>query len=912
MRVGFLVTSPYQVFHYRQIARHLDSVGVICEARRSDLGLETEAVAAAFPGADIDWVTEDRLADLDGRFDAIVCQTPILPLKFLRGSRVIAQQYSLAKQRYQYGIWRAQADLNLMYGPTAVSRVAGFARAVAVGNPLLDPYWQLGYDKRRVRFGTGRPRLLYAPTYGSLSSLPTIAERLSNVDADITVKLHHADDAAALPALRDDVRIVTATADPAELFHEHDGVLSDVSGAVYDALYAGLPVVLVDPGVASDTDYARLAPEEHGAAHLAGVTETWQPGTDLIDAFRSAQAKQETTGYNAFIADNFVNPGTAGQAAAEEIRRLLTDGSMPHFGADQVAETARRYITINRELRSGGPAKESTADAARIAEPETVVQRAYRQARTRLARVGTLKHAVHRVRRLKRHYRGAPTNLPVGNLSEPRPAYRREAVWEQLRPGLAAAGVQAARDTDRPGATVGIRKEHADRLFRALRGLAGRNPALYVRIGAGQKTGKLSPLRNLAEWELFGADWIDIGELTERAPFERDPSGYLTIEFVAYQAERNRYLAVRTAAKHPDWTRLLDPARVGGEPVTVGESPDSALGPIDVVYTWVDSRDPAWQAARQQYGTAESGPVSADNDERYIDRDELKHSLRSLWMFAPFVRNIYIVTAGQRPAWLSTMDPRVRVVSHHDVFGAADVLPTFNSHAIESCLHRIPGLSENFLYFNDDVFLGRETTAADFFTSAGLAKVRLSPSQYIYEGEPEPDAIPTDWAAYNSTALIARDFGQPFTLRVKHVPLPLKKSVLTEIETRYAAEMERTRAARFRSRTDLAVPSMFAQYYAIATGRAVEWPDPKHSYVYLDTGKHSGMDRFKWVTDWRPMFYCLNCTRFTEVPLSEQAARLNRFYRRVLPHPAPWEVDPLGRDTVRRTETPMAQPHAMS
>jgi hypothetical protein len=72
-------------------------------------------------------------------------------------------------------------------------------------------------------------------------------------------------------------------------------------------------------------------------------------------------------------------------------------------------------------------------------------------------------------------------------------------------------------------------------------------------------------------------------------------------------------------------------------------------------------------------------------------------------MHAPWVRTIYIVTASQVPIWLNTSHSRVRIVDHKDLFPEpATQLPTFNSLAIESVLHRIPGLSEYFLYFNND------------------------------------------------------------------------------------------------------------------------------------------------------------------------------------------------------------------
>lgn len=101
---------------------------------------------------------------------------------------------------------------------------------------------------------------------------------------------------------------------------------------------------------------------------------------------------------------------------------------------------------------------------------------------------------------------------------------------------------------------------------------------------------------------------------------------------------------------------------------------------------------------------------------RFRDNDELRlyfgccirsrYSLRSLEKNAPWIRHIYIVTNGQIPSWLNTDNPRVSIITHEEIFSEPDALPTFSSPAIEFNLHHIPGLSEYFLYFNDDVFLG--------------------------------------------------------------------------------------------------------------------------------------------------------------------------------------------------------------
>lgn len=93
-----------------------------------------------------------------------------------------------------------------------------------------------------------------------------------------------------------------------------------------------------------------------------------------------------------------------------------------------------------------------------------------------------------------------------------------------------------------------------------------------------------------------------------------------------------------------------------------------------------------------------------------------RYSLRSLEVNAPWIRNIYIVTNGQVPTWLDTSNPRVKIVTHKEIFTEQNALPTFSSPAIELNLHHIPGLSDYFIYFNDDVFLGSPVYPYDFMT----------------------------------------------------------------------------------------------------------------------------------------------------------------------------------------------------
>lgn len=138
------------------------------------------------------------------------------------------------------------------------------------------------------------------------------------------------------------------------------------------------------------------------------------------------------------------------------------------------------------------------------------------------------------------------------------------------------------------------------------------------------------------------------------------------------------------------------------------------MGPIDFVITWVDDSDPAWKAKKASFDGNE--PSDGNTQVRYRDWDTLRYWFRGVEAFAPWVRYIYFVTDDQKPSWLNIDHPKLKWVKHED-FIPAEYLPTFNSVAIEWNLHRIEGLSERFVYFNDDVFLIGETTPEDFFVN---------------------------------------------------------------------------------------------------------------------------------------------------------------------------------------------------
>ncbi|WP_172387495.1 stealth conserved region 3 domain-containing protein [Streptomyces sp. MNP-20] len=310
--------------------------------------------------------------------------------------------------------------------------------------------------------------------------------------------------------------------------------------------------------------------------------------------------------------------------------------------------------------------------------------------------------------------------------------------------------------------------------------------------------------------------------------------------------------------------------------------------PVDAVYTWVDDTDPAWRSARAAALGDGDGGASADTGAvRFRNRDELRYSLRSLAMYAPWVRHVYLVTAGQVPAWLDEDHPGLTVVDHRDLFADPDgCLPTFNSHAIETQLHRIDGLSEHFLYFNDDMFLGRPTAPDTFFLPSGLAR-------FFWSSVSVPD-LPVSAAdegylaaAKNNRALLRRDFGRTATHCLLHVPYALRRDVLAELAERYGDELAATARSPFRGAGDHSVVSSLFQHYAYLTGRAVPG---SLAYDFVDIAERADHARLGQLLQSRAKTaFCVGETPGGDVSDEEAALALRAFLAAYFPVASPYE-----------------------
>lgn len=134
---------------------------------------------------------------------------------------------------------------------------------------------------------------------------------------------------------------------------------------------------------------------------------------------------------------------------------------------------------------------------------------------------------------------------------------------------------------------------------------------------------------------------------------------------------------------------------------------------IDFVIMWVDGNDPEWQKEKAKYDVNSNADGTIY---RYRDWNLLNYWFRGIEKFAPWVRKIHFVTWGHIPEWLDVNNPKLNIVNHKD-FIPEKYLPTFSANTIENNIHRIKGLSENFVLLNDDVYIIKNVKDTDFFVN---------------------------------------------------------------------------------------------------------------------------------------------------------------------------------------------------
>lgn len=247
---------------------------------------------------------------------------------------------------------------------------------------------------------------------------------------------------------------------------------------------------------------------------------------------------------------------------------------------------------------------------------------------------------------------------------------------------------------------------------------------------------------------------------------------------------------------------------------------------IDIVLTWVDDTDPQWVLERNKYYALEHEGKMTDFKIRYRDWENLKYVFRGIEKFMPWINTVHFVTWGHIPKWLDVTNPKLNIVRHEE-FMPKEYIPTFNSSAIQVNLFRIPGLAEQYINFNDDMFVVRPTQKEDFFRNGlpcdmGCISPQPIKRELIYSVEFNNLKIinsyfsPNDIMKNKSKWLCPVLYGK-FALRTflfmhfstiigvfeQHIPFSYLKSEVQQVWEKEFEELDKTSRHKFRNVEDL-------------------------------------------------------------------------------------------------------------
>ncbi|KAH3757390.1 exopolysaccharide phosphotransferase [Pelomyxa schiedti] len=311
---------------------------------------------------------------------------------------------------------------------------------------------------------------------------------------------------------------------------------------------------------------------------------------------------------------------------------------------------------------------------------------------------------------------------------------------------------------------------------------------------------------------------------------------------------------------------------------------------VDLVISWVDGSDPAWLTLKEEFLPEKTDTRDAQRPKRWRNNNEVCYLLRSVKQYAPWIHHVWIVSLNQIPVCVDTSATTwISVVNHSDFMREIDQ-PNFSSHSIEANLHRIPGLSEFFLYNNDDMLFLQRLEKEDIFTWDG--KMRF----YIY-GWKQLQHFLSLWSSHVHTYCVQetakalfRRFPGVFPHKQMHQSLVMSKTLLEETWKLFPEEMNKTSIAKFRD-----IHTVIPLTLAFETGLALDFglKDYTDKQILLKLkNKASDENQFAMLNNVQPKWLCVNDDSNQESPVNW---RLVAFLRKEFPIAGEWEP-PLWED----------------
>ena len=311
---------------------------------------------------------------------------------------------------------------------------------------------------------------------------------------------------------------------------------------------------------------------------------------------------------------------------------------------------------------------------------------------------------------------------------------------------------------------------------------------------------------------------------------------------------------------------------------------------IDLVYLWVNDKDEEWQKKRKFWAN-KLGVVSSEenSDCRYSNNDELKYSLRSAEMYAPWINRIFIVTDNQVPEWLDTNHLKIKIIDHKDIM-PENCLPCFNSAAIEVCIDNIPDLSEYFLYANDDMFFTSPVGPEYFYNEENKPIINLRTRKWT-----EPNNLYTQRILYTQD-LFDKAFDRQKAVNKfdpSHCIDAYRKSSFKACKKMFANEFDKLIEQKFR--TPDTIQRIIFSLYMLETNQCSLQFNPQiaeqNFYTNIDNlyleleSKYSIEEVIK---KYQPKLLCINDTENTS---TADRIRLRAILSKIFPVKQNWEKE---------------------
>lgn len=297
---------------------------------------------------------------------------------------------------------------------------------------------------------------------------------------------------------------------------------------------------------------------------------------------------------------------------------------------------------------------------------------------------------------------------------------------------------------------------------------------------------------------------------------------------------------------------------------------------IDIVYLWVDGDDRDWKEKRMKTYSAHKDEDMLDQyanvDGRFRNNSELLYSLRSLEKYYPECGNIYIVTDHQVPDFLEKND-KIHFI-FHDEFMREDQLPTFSSKNIEASLVDIPGVSDTFLYLNDDVFFWPRFSIDDFLVN-GIPQYFFVKNLSAPAGFPLP--LEKVLKKYYPDYQITSEYSA-------HSPKIIVKKDFLDMKEEFGELFAVTQKEAFRTQEGVSLLADFFPRWMVYHGRGINAGEKGEYYRTSENFYEDMITNFP-----ESHFFCINDTQDNDDKSFPSLQWIKEILHRVLPEKSSFE-----------------------